>query len=189
MEHWERIKALREEIQDRYNDEELETLYIGGGTPSSLNISELNELFDILKDRGADLLIETIDKVSKNEIERKKQDDKLSTHASMLNKEMAHIDWNKSSKQIHDLIRGMNPWPIAYTDYNGDKMKVFKSSFNGDKCTQKPGTILKADKKGIYVATGDGTLIIEKLQLPNGKPLEVSQFLNGHDIERGTIFK
>ena len=147
------------------------------------------ELFDILKDRGADLLIETIDKVSKNEIERKKQDDKLSTHASMLNKEMAHIDWNKSSKQIHDLIRGMNPWPIAYTDYNGDKMKVFKSSFNGDKCTQEPGTILKADKKGIYVATGDGTLIIEKLQLPNGKPLEVSQFLNGHDIERGTILK
>ena len=147
------------------------------------------ELFDILKDRGADLLIETIDKVFKNEIERKKQDDELSTHASMLNKEMAHIDWNKSSKQIHDLIRGMNPWPIAYTDYNGDKMKVFKSSFNGDKCTQKPGTILKADKKGIYVATGDGTLIIEKLQLPNGKPLEVSQFLNGHDIERGTIFK
>lgn len=147
------------------------------------------ELFDMLKDRGADLLVETIDKVSKNEIKRIKQNDELSCYASMLNKEMAHIDWNKTSKQIHDLIRGMNPWPIAYTDYNGDKMKVFKSAFNEDKSTAEPGTILKADKKGIYVATGSGTLIIEKLQLPNGKPLEVSQFLNGHDIERGTILK
>lgn len=147
------------------------------------------ELFDTLKDCGADLLIQTIDKVSKNEIQRIKQDDELSTHAPMLNKEMAHIDWNKTSKQIHDLIRGMNPWPVAYTDYNGQKMKVFKSSFNSEKSSKEPGTIINADKKGIYVAAGSGTLIIEKLQLPNGKPLEVSQFLNGHDIEKGTILK
>lgn len=145
------------------------------------------ELFDILKDSGADLLVETIEKVYNGDITPIKQNDDESTYASMLNKEMANIDWSKSAWEIHNLIRGMNPWPIAYTDYSQQKMKIYASKVIDDTKQDTPGKILKVDKSGISVGTGKGILLIKKIQFPNGKPLEVSQYLNGHDIETGLI--
>lgn len=147
------------------------------------------ELFDLLKDRGADLLIETIEKVYNGEITPIKQNDEESSYASMLNKEMANIDWNKSANEIHNLIRGLCPWPIAYTTYDDQKMKIFSSSVLNEKSNKAPGEIIKADKNGIYVSTGDKVILIKKIQFPNGKPLEVSQYLNGHDIKSGIILK
>lgn len=143
------------------------------------------ELYEELKLSGAGLLVETIKKVVEGKITPIKQNDEESTYAPMLNKEIAKIDWNKSAEEIHNHIRGMNPWPIATTIYDDKVMKVYESDFESSKSTKEPGVILKADKKGIVVSTKEGNLIIKKLQFPNGKPLMVEQFINGNDIEIG----
>lgn len=143
------------------------------------------ELYEELKLSGAGLLVETIKKVVEGKITPIKQNDEESTYAPMLNKEIAKIDWNKSAEEIHNHIRGMNPWPIATTIYDDKVMKVYESDFESSKSTKEPGVILKADKKGIVVSTKEGNLIIKKLQFPNGKPLMVEQFINGNHIEIG----
>ncbi|WP_055071014.1 methionyl-tRNA formyltransferase [Clostridium massiliamazoniense] len=143
------------------------------------------ELYEELKLSGAELLVETIKKVANGEVTPIKQNDEESTYAPMLNKEIAKIDWNKSAEEIHNHIRGMNPWPIATTLYDDKVMKVYESDFEPSKSAKEPGIILKADKKGIVVSTKEGNLIIKKLQFPNGKPLMVEQFINGNDIEIG----
>ena len=142
------------------------------------------ELYDILKMQGSILLIETIEKVSKDEITPIKQEGET-CYAKMLYKDLAVIDWNNSADEIHNLIRGLNPWPIAYTTYERQKMKIFKSRVIDDKKYEEVGKIIKVSKSGLEVATSKGTLLIEKIQFPNGKPLEVKQYINGHSIKEG----
>ena len=84
----------------------------------------------------------------------------------MLNKELALIDWNNSAKDIHNLIRGLNPWPIAYTSYNGEKMKIYESKVLSESTNKTPGTIISVSKDGIKVSTLDGVLLIRKIQFP-----------------------
>lgn len=142
------------------------------------------ELYDILKMQGSKLLLETIEKVSKNEIIPIKQEGET-CYAKMLDKNLAVIDWNNSAESIHNLIRGLNPWPIAFTTYEGQKMKIFKSKVIDDKKYKEVGKIIKVSKSGIEVSTSSGTLLIEMIQFPNGKPLEVKQYINGHSIKEG----
>lgn len=143
------------------------------------------ELYEELKNRGANLLVETIKKMQKGEITPIKQNDEESCYAPMLNKEMAKIDWNKSAEVIHNHIRGLNPWPVATTQYEDKTMKIYESDFEEGKSDKEVGTIVEVNKKGIKVATSNGVLIIKKLQFPNGKPLMVQDFLNGNTIEEG----
>lgn len=143
------------------------------------------ELYEQLKNRGANLLVETIKKMQKGEITPIKQNDEESCYAPMLNKEMAKIDWNKSAEAIHNHIRGLNPWPVATTQYEDKTMKIYESDFEESKSDKEVGTIVEVNKKGIKVATSNGVLIIKKLQFPNGKPLMVQDFLNGNNIEEG----
>lgn len=143
------------------------------------------ELYEQLKNRGANLLVETIKKMQKGEITPIKQNDEESCYAPMLNKEMAKIDWNKSVEVIHNHIRGLNPWPVATTQYEDKTMKIYESDFEEGKSDKEVGTIVEVNKKGIKVATSNGVLIIKKLQFPNGKPLMVQDFLNGNNIEEG----
>lgn len=143
------------------------------------------ELYEKLKNRGANLLVETIKKMQKGEITPIKQNDEESCYAPMLNKEMAKIDWNKSAEVIHNHIRGLNPWPVATTQYEDKTMKIYESDFEEGKSDKEVGTIVEVNKKGIKVATSNGVLIIKKLQFPNGKPLMVQDFLNGNTIEEG----
>lgn len=143
------------------------------------------ELYEKLKNRGANLLVETIKKMQKGEITPIKQNDEESCYAPMLNKEIAKIDWNKSAEVIHNHIRGLNPWPVATTQYEDKTMKIYESDFEEGKSDKEVGTIVEVNKKGIKVATSNGVLIIKKLQFPNGKPLMVQDFLNGNTIEEG----
>lgn len=143
------------------------------------------ELYEELKATGAELLVETIKKVVNGEVTPIKQNDDESTYAPMLSKEIAKINWNKSAEEIHNHIRGMNPWPTATTLYDDKIMKIYASDFEEGKSSKEPGVILKVDKNGIVVATKEGSLIIKKLQFPNGKPLMVEQFINGNTIEIG----
>ena len=144
------------------------------------------ELYDILKEKGSSLLIETIEKVSNNSITPVKQEGDT-FYAKMLNKEMANIDWNNTAKDIHNLIRGLNPWPIAYTTYKGEKMKIFESKVLDNKKYEIYGKIINVSKKGISVTTKEGTLLITKIQFPNKKPLTVEQYINGHNIDENII--
>lgn len=146
------------------------------------------ELHDILMDRGAGLLLDTIKGYTNNEITPMKQDDSLSSYASMLNKEIAKIDWNKTALEIHNMIRGLNPWPIAYTTYKEQNMKIFKSEvIDEDKNSEDIGKIIDVSKDGIKVSCGKGILLIKRVQFPNGKPLDISQYLNGNEIEENII--
>lgn len=144
------------------------------------------ELWDILKVRGADLLLKTIDGVVNNTIVPQKQSGET-FYAKMLNKEIANICWDKDAEEIHNLIRGLNPWPIAYTSYNNDRMKIFESEVLNEDSNKTPGTIIDVSKDGIKVACAKNVLLIKKVQFPNGKPLMVEQYINGHDIEKNII--
>ncbi|MBU3195577.1 methionyl-tRNA formyltransferase [Clostridium algidicarnis] len=145
------------------------------------------ELHDNLMSNGSDLLIETIESMYKGGLKSIKQENMGNSYASMLNKDIAKINWNENSLNIHNLIRGLNPWPIAHTDYEGQRMKIYKSSVINKKSTKTPGTILNVSKEGIEVATKDSILRIEIIQFPNAKPLKVEEYINGHDIKEGLI--
>lgn len=144
------------------------------------------ELYDILKERGSDLLLDTIEGVVNNTIVPEKQTDET-FYAKMLNKDIAVISWDKCAEKIHNLIRGLNPWPIAYTDYKEERMKVFESEVLNEKTSKTPGTILEVSKKGMKVACKDSVLLVKKVQFPNKKPLTIAEYINGHEIEENII--
>ena len=142
------------------------------------------ELHDILMDRGANLLVDTIDGLQKGTITPIKQEGET-CYAKMLNKEIAKIDWNYSSREVHNLIRGLNPWPIAHTSYQGQTMKIYESSYLNEDSNKEAGTVLSVDKTGMKVSCGNGILLVKKVQFPNGKPLTIEQYVNGNSIEEG----
>ena len=144
------------------------------------------ELYDILKERGGKLLVDTIEGLVNNTITPEKQSDET-FYAKMLNKEMAKIDWSKSAKDINNMIRGLNPWPVAHTLYDGSTMKIFESEVINKNSKEENGKIISVSKKGIEVSTGDGILLIKKMQFPNSKPLIVEQYINGHEVNKEFI--
>ncbi|EOU1465343.1 methionyl-tRNA formyltransferase [Clostridium perfringens] len=165
---------------------------------SEIEISEsmtAGELYNLLKINGAELLEETINGIITGKICGIKQPNDGSSYVKMLNKQMAKIDWNDSSIKIHNLIRGLsswpykniNSWPTAYTYYKDIPVKIFKSKSLEANIINPPGYIIDANDEGIKVATKNGILIIEILQFPGGKPLEVKEFLKGNKIEKGII--
>lgn len=147
------------------------------------------ELHDILTVDGAELLIKTLYGMVDGTIIPEKQDNENSCYASMINKKMANIDWNKSAKDIHNLIRGMNPWPVAYTNYKNETMKIHKSKILDEKSKGTPGKIVSIDNEGIKVDCKDNLLLITKIQFPGGKPMEVKEYIKGHSINSGEILK
>ena len=165
---------------------------------SEVEISEsmtAGELYNLLKINGAELLEETINGIITGKICGVKQPNDGSSYVKMLNKQMAKINWNDSSTNIHNLIRGLsswpykniNSWPTAYTYYKDIPFKIFKSKSLEANIIDPPGYIIDANDEGIKVATKNGILIIEILQFPGGKPLEVKEFLKGNKIENGVI--
>lgn len=146
------------------------------------------ELYEILKLRGADLLKETIEGMVQGTITPEKQSDET-FYAKMLNKEIAVIDWNNTAEDVHNLIRGLNPWPMAYTSYKDEKMKIFESKVLNKTHNKEAGTILKVSKEGMEVACKDSVLLITKVQFPNKKPLTIEQYINGHTIEENIILR
>lgn len=145
------------------------------------------DLHDILMNSGAKLLVETINKYSKGQIVPEKQNGDLSNYAPMLNKETGKIVWNKSSKEIENLIKGLNPHPLAYTTYKNNTMKIHKAKAISVEEKITPGTVLKVDKEGILVACGHGNLLIKEIQFPGKKAMKVEDYLRGNSIELETI--
>ena len=103
----------------------------------------------------------------------------------MLSKNTGKISWDKSALEIHNLIRGLNPWPIAHTTYKDENMKIYESEVLTENSSKEPGTILSVNKIGMKVSCNDGILLVKKIQFPGGKPLTIEQYINGKDIEVG----
>ncbi|WP_406585031.1 methionyl-tRNA formyltransferase [Clostridium beijerinckii] len=146
------------------------------------------ELHDILMVRGADLLVKSIEGISKGDIVPEKQGNET-FYAKMLDKNIANIDWNKSAEEIHNLVRGLNPWPIAYTDYKNERMKIYETEVLREKSNKEPGTIIDVSKNGVKVSCKEDVLLIKRVQFPNGKPLTIEQYINGHEIEENIILQ
>lgn len=144
------------------------------------------ELYDILKDRGTNLLINTIELIIKGEIKPLKQVGET-FYAKMLDKKIAIIEWIETAENIHNLIRGLNPWPVAYTEYKGQQMKIHESEVLEEESNKKPGTVIDVSKEGMKVACKVGVLLVKKIQFPNGKPLTIEQYINGHKVEENEI--
>jgi len=146
-------------------------------------------LHDKLSQVGGKLLIETLDKIEKGTIERIKQNDEESTYAPILKKSLGNIKWSQSATEIERLIRGLNPWPSAYTVLDGKMLKIWNAEVVSLKNkNNKPGTICEIIKdKGIIVSCGEDGLLITELQLQGKKRMDTPSFLRGANIEVGTI--
>ena len=147
------------------------------------------QLHDILSSSGGELLVKTIKGIVNNDIVPIKQENEHSSYASMLGKEMAVINWEDSSNKIHNFIRGLNPWPIAYTHYDDRVMKIYKSRVIDEKSNKGIGCIIEVSKEGLKVSTGSGVLLIEEIQFPGKKPLKVKDYIIGNKLDEGVILK
>lgn len=142
------------------------------------------ELFDRLALSGAELLHDTIEQI--DSIVPEVQDESKANYAHMLDKQMAQIDWSKSNKEIDCLIRGLNPWPIALTTLNGERLKVYSASLQN--ASGKAGEVLQADSKnGLLVACGEGAMLLNEIQAVGGKRMNAKDYIRGHKIEVGSI--
>lgn len=145
-------------------------------------------LFDRLSEVGAELLIETLEKLEKGEIVPEKQPEFSPTpYASQMTKEMGKIDWSQDAEVIERLIRGLNPWPSAYTKLGDKTLKIWMARVEEEDREKAPGTVIRADKNGLMVQTGKGMLKIRELQLEGKKRMTTDAFLRGYSIEPGTI--
>lgn len=146
-------------------------------------------LFDKLSQAGAGLLIRTLRALEEGTVQPKKQPAESPTpYAAMLTKQMGRIDWNQSAEKIECLIRGLNPWPSAYTAYRGKTLKIWAADVepDGDGAhVPAPGTIVEVTKKTFKVQTGSGRLSIRELQLEGKKRMETDAFLRGYPAEEG----
>ncbi|QIR13090.1 methionyl-tRNA formyltransferase [Shewanella aestuarii] len=148
---------------------------------TSLKIEDTDtsaSLYEKLAQQGPDALIKALVGIADGSLKAEKQDEALANYAEKLSKEEAKLDWNKPAKQLWQEVRAFNPWPVSYFEHQQSTIKVWQVHFDVTPVTAKPGTILQADKTGISVATAQGTLVIENMQLPNKKPLAVADILN-----------
>lgn len=147
------------------------------------------ELHDALMAAGADLLARTLAKIADGTIERKRQDDALSNYAPMLSKETGHIDWMKSAQEIHDLVRGLNSWPGAYSVLQGQMFKLWRTRVAVTTVKAEPGEVVALTKQGFLVGTGDGMIEVLELQAPSKKKMAASDYVRGHGIVLHTRFE
>lgn len=146
-------------------------------------------LFDKLAAAGADLLTETLPAIENGTAVYEKQPEESPTpYAAMITKERGLIDFSGNAEEIERLVRGLNPWPSAYTFLNGKNLKVWKCEVLTDTVSAEPGTVYKTDKKGIYVSCAKGSLILTEIQLEGKKRMDAAAFLRGYSIEEGSRF-
>lgn len=144
-------------------------------------------LHDKMKEVGADALKEAWSLIVEGGKAREKQNEEEATYAPMIQKALGEIRWEKSNQEIDALVRGLNPWPVAYTYYDGQMIKVWQAVKIMGQTEYAPGTILEVDKAGIHVQTGSGILIIEEIQAPNKKRMPVSEYIKGNSLEKGKL--
>ena len=145
------------------------------------------ELFQRMAKLGSGLLVETIENIKS--IKPIPQNHKEHTYAPMISKEMGHIDWSKPTSEISKHICGMNSWPMAYSIYEGEVMKIITAK-KGEPCDGENGEIVGYEKgKGLRVKTSDGSIYIQTAQFAGSKRMSIDEYLRGHEIKYGTILE
>ena len=144
-------------------------------------------LFDKLAIEGGKLIVETLSKLENGTATRTPQDDEKSSYAGKITKELGQIDFTKPAVTIERLIRGLNPWPSAYTTLDGKAMKVWDATVEEGNVTEQPGEIVEIEKHYIKVATGENYLKINEIQLAGKKRMPMDAFLNGYSIKENIL--
>jgi methionyl-tRNA formyltransferase len=141
-------------------------------------------LHDKLARVGADVLLETVDQIESGTAAPVQQDHRVATYTKKLRKEDGVIDWNAPADRLHNFVRAMNPWPVAHVREGG--LRIWMTSVPSGRIeTVEPGTVVQADDGGLLVATPDGAIRIEQLQVAGGKPMSAEEFLRGHGLQVG----
>ncbi len=138
-----------------------------------------------LAELGGRLLVDTIAQLKAGTLMPKKQDDAQATLAPLLKKEDGLIDWTMKATALADRVRGLSPWPGAYTLFGAERWNIWKAVSNGGTTTDKPGTIVAVNKQAIVVAAGDGLLDVREIQTASSKRMSAGQFLAGHRVMVG----
>ena len=146
------------------------------------------ELTERLAKLGAGTLIRTLKALEDGTLTRTPQDEEQSSYQPMLTREMGEMDWSKSAQQLHDLVRGLYPWPGAFTTMETGVLKVWVSRVADMNSDAAPGTIVKANaKEGLFVACGQGVLQIVEMQAPGSKRMNARDYLRGKPMQEGTV--
>lgn len=151
-------------------------------------------LFDDLAQLGGKAVVEALELIEQGSINPVKQDESAATHVSMINKELGRINWSDAAERIERYVRGLNPWPSAYSSFKGKNLKIWRSHVvssdeldrNGvNVADYRAGQVCFVNRKCVFVATGDGVLSLDEIQLEGKKRMEIAPFLLGNDVLLG----
>lgn len=148
----------------------------------------MGELHDVLREQGAALLLQVIDKIAAGTAVAEPQDNEQATYATLLNRSMEHIDWSKTAQEVHNLIRGFNPAPSTFTKLpNGKSLKIWGSKMTDKSSAAAAGTVIETGKHSFFVACGEGVLEITEVQPESKKRMPAQVFLNGRGVQEGDL--
>lgn len=148
----------------------------------------MGELHDALREHGAALLLQVIDKIAAGTAAAEPQDDAQATYATLLDRSMEHIDWSKTAQEVHNLIRGFNPAPSTFTKLpNGKSLKIWGSKMTDKSSAAAAGTVIATGKHSFFVACGEGVLEITEVQPESKKRMPAQVFLNGRGVQEGDL--
>lgn len=148
----------------------------------------MGELHDALREQGAALLLQVIDKIATGTAVAEPQDDAQATYATLLDRSMEHIDWSKTAQEVHNLIRGFNPAPSTFTKLpNGKSLKIWGSKMTDKNSAAAAGTVIETGKHSFFVACGEGVLEITEVQPESKKRMPAQVFLNGRGVQEGDL--
>ena len=148
----------------------------------------MGELHDALREQGAALLLQVIDKIAAGTAVAEPQDDAQATYATLLDRSMEHIDWSKPAQEVHNLIRGFNPAPSTFTKLpNGKSLKIWGSKMTDKSSAAAAGTVIETGKHSFFVACGEGVLEITEVQPESKKRMPAQVFLNGRGVQEGDL--
>ena len=158
----------------------------------SINIKEDDDaitIHDSLSELGGKTIVKALKGIISGKITPESQNDSKSNYAPMLNKKMGKIDWNESGESIKNLVRGLKPWPTAYTFYKKNNVKIHRVELCSKFKEGENGEIVKVDNEGIFVNSEDSCIIIKELQFPGKRKIRVEDFIKGNEIKVGTILE
>lgn len=144
-------------------------------------------LFDKLSLEGAKLCVKTLERIEAGTAVYRPQNHQAATHTTMIKKQTGKIKWSRPAAEIERLIRGLNPWPSAYTNLDGKVMKIWQALVSEEDSDKPPGTVSKLTDEEIYIQTGKGMLRLLEIQLEGKKRMTTEAFLRGYPLNPGTI--
>ncbi|THH42103.1 methionyl-tRNA formyltransferase [Neolewinella litorea] len=145
------------------------------------------DVHDRMMVEGADLVLETVRLIEGGDYQLRKQDDTAATPAPKLNRDMARIDFNRPVPEVHNFVRGLSPWPAAWTTLEGQQLKIIRTRVEAGDHALLPGTVTTYDKDSLRVACQDGFLVVESLQLAGRRRMETQEFLRGTELPAHTV--